>query len=998
MEREALMINSTWQKWLKQMSRSLLATGHRSRPASRARRSRRPRLETLENRTLPSVTIAPTNNNGQGYTALDFNHSGGYVPPDTQGAAGPSAYVETVNQTVGLYGSKATGTPATTSSLSNFWFTTGGLGHADGGSGLSDPVVTYNDQIGRFIVADQDVDFNTHVSRFDFAVSKTSSPTTLGTSDWTFYQVNTTQANEDADYPGNFGYNHDATVFTLNMFAVPGTGGTNHVQVISVNNADLAANSTSPHIYQNNLNDFSVRPTTMHDSVAGDPMWLVTEHGDGKSIDVIKMTNVLSTSASFAYTNLQVTAYSGVVDPRNPNGTIITNNIDSRIQKSAEWNNTIVATHAVSVSSTQDVAQWYKIDVSSGTPTLADQGRVSFGNNTYVYYPAIDINSSGLIGMTFMKSGTDSSTDYMSMYVTGRTPSDAAGTMETPVIVPAGTGVANYKDFSGGGRAGDLGGINVDPSDGSFWGANEFANTEANANWGTAVANFTISSPLPSADMSVTATGPSSVTAGTNATYTVTLTNNGPNAAQGVVLTDTLPSGSNFVSMTQTSGNDGFTLSQSGGTATETATGSIASGSSDAFTLVVFAPSGLPNGAAFNDTASVSASNPDPNTGNNTITVTGTVVNNNPNADLAVTASGPSTANEGDTVTYTLTVTNSGPSTATGVTLTDTLASILSFKSATTSQGTFTQSGGVVTFSLGTIANGGTVTATVVAQATEDGSASDSASVSSSTPDPNSGNNSASVVTSFSEAAISVSAPIHTRSHSLTNFQVATFTHANGVEPASAFVATIDWGDGTTSQGNITQSGTTYTVTGSHTYGNGKNHTITTTVTEVGNGVVKVSPDDGKRGWKFQDVVHEPGNSGGNGGGGGGGGQWAVPAGQPGASKTSTPPSSQAVGAPLSGTAGSVAGGSNAQAVAVGSAVTASQSPSGTGVSSFVVSVMPSNQYGATTDVTPIRGAAGSNPGTAAADVFFTLGAEAFGLPMLGGKHTGFDWSVDSAA
>src|SRR5205807_7247028 len=103
--------------------------------------------------------------------------------------------------------------------------------------------------------------------------------------------------------------------------------------------------------------------------------------------------------------------------------------------------------------------------------------------------PSIAINSTGQIGMTYMKSGNDTSADYLSMYVTGRNPSDAAGTMETPVLVPAGTGKANYHDFSSGGRAGDLSGINVDPSDGSFWAINEFANTEATANWGTAIAN-----------------------------------------------------------------------------------------------------------------------------------------------------------------------------------------------------------------------------------------------------------------------------------------------------------------------------------------------------------------------------------------------------------------------------------------------------------------------------------------------------------------------------
>jgi uncharacterized repeat protein (TIGR01451 family) len=338
--------------------------------------------------------------------------------------------------------------------------------------------------------------------------------------------------------------------------------------------------------------------------------------------------------------------------------------------------------------------------------------------------------------------------------------------------------------------------------------------------------------------MAVSATGPSSVTAGTNATYTITITNNGPNAAQGVVLSDTMPSGSSFVSMTQTAGTDSFTFNQSGSSVTETASANIASGGSDTFSLVVFAPAGLANGAAFNDTASVSANNPDPTPGNNTATVTGSIVNNNPNADLSVTVSGVASANEGDSVTYNITVSNAGPASAPAVSLTNTLPAILSFVSATTSQGTFSVSGGVVTFAMGTIAAGGTATASVTAQAIEDGSVSDNVSVSSTAPDPNTANNSASATTSFAEPAISVSAPIRTRSTTLTNFQTATFTHAKAVEPTGAFSASIAWGDGSSSAGTISLTGTTYAVTGSHTYSGGGRHTITTTVTETGNSAI----------------------------------------------------------------------------------------------------------------------------------------------------------------
>jgi PKD repeat protein len=452
------------------------------------------------------------NNGGNGYAALDFTQSGGYTPPDTQGAAGPSVYVETVNQEIAVYGPKATGASIIKSSLSAFLFTVGGLPHADANSGLSDPVVLYNDQIGRFIIGDQDVNFHTHVSRFHLAVSRTSTPATLTTADWNFYSIVTTESGYDADYPGNLGYNHDATVITLNMF--PKTGSAYHVQVLSVDQAALVGGTLTA--YHNDLNGFQDRPTVMHASAAGDPMWLVTEHGDNTHIDLIKMTNVLSTNATFTSTTLAVTPYSALVNPLNPNGTAVTGNIDSRIQKAAAWNGTLVAAHAVAASSTQDVIQWYAFNVSGDAPTLSQQGRVSGGTNTYCVYPAIEINAAGDIGLTYMESGTDTPSNYLSMYITGRVATDPAGTMQTAVLVPAGRGQANYTDFANPQRAGDLAGINVDPVDGSFWAANEFANTEASANWGTAIANFSL--------RSVTASFTGAPTSGV-APLTVTFTN-----------------------------------------------------------------------------------------------------------------------------------------------------------------------------------------------------------------------------------------------------------------------------------------------------------------------------------------------------------------------------------------------------------------------------------------------------------------------------------------
>jgi hypothetical protein len=368
--------------WWQRLSNPGARGGRRHRATARTPRFHRPGLEGLEQRTLLSVTLTPTNNYGLGYTGLDYAQSDGSTPPDTNGAAGPSSYVESVNQTLAIYSTKATEATAVTSSFSTFWYTQGNLTKTDSGSSLSDPIVIYDDQIGRFIVGDQDVDSSTFVSNFDLAVSRMSNPATLSASDWNFYQISTTEPGYVAAGPGNLGYNHDALVFTPDESY--GGGNPGATVVMSVNASDLASGVSQSQllVYQNDISGINYRPTTMHDAVAGDPMWLVAEGGNDRSLSVVKMTSVLTNAATFTTTNLAVNPYSPIAYPVNPDGTLVTNDIDSRILKAAEANHTIVAAHAVSVSSIEDDIRWYALDVSSGTPVLKDQGNVGAGDYT----------------------------------------------------------------------------------------------------------------------------------------------------------------------------------------------------------------------------------------------------------------------------------------------------------------------------------------------------------------------------------------------------------------------------------------------------------------------------------------------------------------------------------------------------------------------------------------------------------------------------------------
>ena len=350
---------------------------------------------------------------------------------------------------------------------------------------------------------------------------------------------------------------------------------------------------------------------------------------------------------------------------------------------------------------------------------------------------------------------------------------------------------------------------------------------------------FPVSFTVPTADLAVTDTGPTSVAAGGNATYTITLTNNGPAAATDALLTDLLPAGSTLVSFAQTSGSDSFTINQSATNVAAEANNSIPAGSSDTFVLTVSAPINFYNGEVFSNSATVSTNAIDPVSANNTAAVTGSIVNTNQSSAFVVTNSGPSTGAEAGQATYTLTVTNNGPTDAPNVILTDVFGAHALEVSTTQSQGpgySLTIPNEVL-FLFGTIPAGQTATATVTVELAGYGGLTNSASAYSSS-DPNTTTNTAVVTTIVPEAPIVVSSPIKvtvtSKSLSVSKEVVATFTHANGVEPASNFVATINWGDNSTSTGTVTKSGTTYSVTGSHTYSKSGTYTVTTTVTDPG--------------------------------------------------------------------------------------------------------------------------------------------------------------------
>jgi uncharacterized repeat protein (TIGR01451 family) len=268
--------------------------------------------------------------------------------------------------------------------------------------------------------------------------------------------------------------------------------------------------------------------------------------------------------------------------------------------------------------------------------------------------------------------------------------------------------------------------------------ATEFDPNTANNNTGNAS-----TSVAASANLSITNTAsPNPVNAVSPLSFAIVVSNGGPDATSGTVtVTNTFPTGVTSFTFSGTGWTCG---SLAGSTATcSTATSIANGGSAPALTLSMSAPA---NGPA-NDSATVSATTSDPNSSNNSATQTVTITGS---ANLAITKTGPASSTAGSPLVYTITVTNNGPSDATAVSVADPTPAGASFVS---------NSGACVTAfpcALGTMTAGQTKTITSTFS-TPPGftgtSLANTATVSSTTADPTTANNSATATTAFGAAS-----------------------------------------------------------------------------------------------------------------------------------------------------------------------------------------------------------------------------------------------------
>ncbi len=247
--------------------------------------------------------------------------------------------------------------------------------------------------------------------------------------------------------------------------------------------------------------------------------------------------------------------------------------------------------------------------------------------------------------------------------------------------------------------------------------------------------------PPPQADVSIVKTAnQTTILQGQNASFTLSIKNNGPDTAQNVTVTDPIPAGLTVFSISDNRCSDNLQG------AITCNFGSMTNGQTIPVTIT-YKTTIQTTCSLHTNIATVATTTAGDNPANNQSSASMTVTCPVPQTtDLTIQKSGPSTpVPQGNVVTYTITASNSGPASAPSVTVRDTIPAGLTFLSGS-SDNRCTQQGTDVVCSLNSMSASQTIVLTVVFQSstqTACGELTNTATIATTGTETNTGNNSA---------------------------------------------------------------------------------------------------------------------------------------------------------------------------------------------------------------------------------------------------------------
>ena len=482
------------------------------------------------------------------------------TPPDGSVAAGPS-HVVSFENTAGIIYTKTGTLVRSTFGLDSFFGVPG--------SSLSDPQISFDVGSQRWFASIIDITTNQVL----IAVSTSNDPT------GTFNLYAISDGAELPDQPVT-GTNDDKYVVSVNQFNSAGTSFLG-VHYWVLNKSELVAGATTIDTAQNtdDPNMFSLHPA--QHLTSSTTFYLVTDctgscvpspTSQTNTETVVSLTGVPPGTVSVSSSSFSINT--SVIGPNaqqaGTSSLLVTNDnrVESVVWESnslwAAWNDACVPSGDSSTRTCLRLVQ----ATTSGSSATKNQDFDFAASHAYYFYPAVT-SSAGSVAVSF---GTSSSSVFPSAMATGRAVSDPINTLQTPVMIRAGS----QPDTST--RYGDYNGAATDPTptaSSTFWLESEYRKDSTFQNWNTVISQIGAFSSSGAFDFSVSLS-PSSGSvvqgSGTTSTVTVSLVSG---TAQSVVLTTSVSQPSNGVtaSVSPTSGNPTFTSTLSISTLSSTAPG-----------------------------------------------------------------------------------------------------------------------------------------------------------------------------------------------------------------------------------------------------------------------------------------------------------------------------------------------------------------------------------------------------------------------------------------
>ena len=427
-----------------------------------------------------------------------IDSSNGASPPDPNGAVGPSAYVQAVNDAFAVY-DKRGHTLLSPQPISSLW---SGFGGACENDGEGDPVALYDSFADRFVLSEfafrYGFDSQPHGPFYEcIAVTKTSDPT----AGWYRYAFLISDTKLD-DYP-KLGVWPDGYYMTMNQFLEDGTWGGIGVAVFDRTAMLAGQNASMVYLDTPTSSTTGMLPADANGWTpppAGSPEYFVGfDLGQwGHALDLYRFHVDWTNPAGSSFTGpsvIQTAPFDadlcsyqrdcipqpGTADGLDANSYRL---MYPLVYRNFGDHESLAVTHTVDADGTDHAGvRWYEINDPAGSPAVSDQGTYApDGDDRFTGSAGIDRSGDLALGYTVAGTGT-----YPSVRYAGRTAQDPPGELQAEGSLMEGTGSQTDPSY----RWGDYSSMSVDPTDDcTFWYTNEYYPTTNPWTWSTRIGSF----------------------------------------------------------------------------------------------------------------------------------------------------------------------------------------------------------------------------------------------------------------------------------------------------------------------------------------------------------------------------------------------------------------------------------------------------------------------------------------------------------------------------